>query len=141
MSRAKNLPAGERSLPAGLQCLYFLAHGWLAGLLAPVGFGLWRGSAWAGVALAFALNSFLCALFYRGDKILAERGLWRIPERCLHMWELFGGWPGAVYAWRKYRHKSRKGSFLAVSALCILLDLALVAWLIARTGGPFRTIR
>ena len=135
MKRGKNRPEGERSLPAGQQVWYFLAHGWLAGLLVPAGFGLWRRNAWEGVVLAFVLNSLLCALFYRADKRLAERGLWRIPERCLHMWELFGGWPGAVCAWRLFRHKSRKGPFLAVSLLCILLNLAIVAGYAAWTAG------
>ena len=135
MKRAKPRPAGERSLPAGRQFWYFLAHGWLAGLLVPAGFGLWRRNVWEGVALAFVLNSLLCALFYRADKRLAEQGMWRIPERCLHMWELFGGWPGAIYAWRRFRHKSRKGSFLAVSIFCILLNLAALAGYAAWTEG------
>ena len=135
MKREKTRPAGEQSLPAGLQFCYNLAHSWLAGLLVPAGFGLWRRNVWEGVALAFVLNSLLCALFYRADKRLAEQGMWRIPERCLHMWELVGGWPGAIFAWRHFRHKSRKGPFLAVSFLCILLDLAIIAGYAAWTAG------
>ena len=135
MKREKVRTADRHPLPLRHRCLAFFARGWLAGLLVPAAFGLWRRNVWEGVAFAFALNSLLCALFYREDKALAEQGMWRIPERCLHMWELAGGWPGAIFAWRHFRHKSRKGSFLAVSILCILLDLAALAGYAAWSAG------
>ena len=127
MKRRSPKPDGERALPAGHQCVYFLAHGWLMGLLVPAAVGVWRGELLWGIAAALALNSLACILFYAEDKVLAERGLWRIPERCLHMWALLGGWPGALFARRKFRHKSRKTSFRIVFWLCVLLDLAILA--------------
>jgi uncharacterized membrane protein YsdA (DUF1294 family)/cold shock CspA family protein len=48
---------------------------------------------------------------YRSDKRRAELGQWRIPEAQLHLVELCGGWPGALLAQRRFRHKMWKLGF------------------------------
>ena len=78
----------------------------------------------AGIATAFVLNSLFTIWFYKTDKLLAEQQLWRIPELSLHFWELFCGWPGALYAQRKYRHKWKKASYMVVFWLCVVLNVA-----------------
>ncbi len=50
----------------------------------------------------------------RDDKKRAATGEWRVTETELHGLELFGGWPGAFLAQRKYRHKTRKVSYQAI---------------------------
>jgi len=80
----------------------------------------------AGIATAFVLNSLLTIWFYKTDKLLAEQQLWRIPELSLHIWELFCGWPGALFAQRKYRHKWKKTSYMVAFWLCVLLNVAAV---------------
>lgn len=84
----------------------------------------------AGIAAAYLLNSLFTVWFYREDKRLAERQLRRIPEFHLHFWELFCGWPGALYAQRKYRHKWKKVSYMIVFWLYVLLNLIAVVCLV-----------
>jgi len=80
----------------------------------------------AGIATAFVLNSLFTVWFYKTDKRQAERQLRRIPEFSLHFWELFCGWPGALYAQKKYHHKWKKTSFMAVFWLYVVLNVAVV---------------
>lgn len=61
-----------------------------------------------GAPLSMSVITFFT---YRDDKGRAQRGNWRIPEATLHCLELFGGWPGAFLAQRRYRHKTVKASF------------------------------
>jgi uncharacterized membrane protein YsdA (DUF1294 family) len=90
----------------------------------------WRIAVLAGLATAFLLNSLFTVWFYKEDKRLAEQQLRRIPEFHLHFWELFCGWPGALYAQRKYRHKWKKISYMVVFWLYVVLNLGMAASLL-----------
>ena len=48
---------------------------------------------------------------YALDKSAAQKGAWRTQESTLHLLSLAGGWPGALIAQQKLRHKSKKESF------------------------------
>lgn len=61
--------------------------------------------------LLYPAASLCCYLLYRSDKRLARKGQRRIPENLLHVAELLGGWPGALIAQQRYRHKTRKLSY------------------------------
>ena len=87
---------------------------------------LWRAAVFAGIATAFVLNSLFTIWFYKVDKQQAERQLRRIPEFSLHFWELFCGWPGALYAQKKYHHKWKKTSYMAVFWLYVVLNVTAV---------------
>ena len=76
-----------------------------------------------GIWLAFVVNSLLTILFYWEDKHLAQYKYWRIPEKCLHVWELLCGWPGALYAQQAFRHKRSKTSFMIVFWLCAAVNI------------------
>lgn len=66
-------------------------------------------------ALAFyVFMSWITYRCYAGDKAAAQKGTWRTPENTLHLLALFGGWPGALVAQQKLRHKNKKSSFLVV---------------------------
>ena len=90
----------------------------------------WNVAALAGIATAFVLNSLLTIWFYKEDKRLAEQQLRRIPEFCLHFWELFCGWPGALYAQKKYHHKWKKTSYMVVFWLYVVLNVLAVGCLV-----------
>ncbi|MGV8333982.1 DUF1294 domain-containing protein, partial [Pseudomonas aeruginosa] len=55
--------------------------------------------------LAYPLASLLAFALYWQDKRSAARGDWRTPEVRLHLFELLGGWPGALFAQQVFRHK------------------------------------
>lgn len=111
-----------------------LAHAWPLGLIAPGAWALASGGARGAVAFAFAVSS-LCALaVYAEDKWRAQRQCWRVPEFCLHMWELLCGWPGAILAQRLFRHKRSKLSYQIVFWLIVAANCALV-WLFFARGG------
>ncbi len=81
----------------------------VAGIIRMVLGGL---SAWA--LLVYPVASLLAFFFYGQDKRSALRGAWRTQEAVLHLWELLGGWPGALIAQQVFRHKTRKVSFQVV---------------------------
>ena len=87
---------------------------------------LWRTAVFAGIATAFVLNSLFTIWFYKVDKQQAEKQLRRIPEFSLHFWELFCGWPGALYAQKKYHHKWKKTSYMVVFWLYVVLNVTIV---------------
>jgi uncharacterized membrane protein YsdA (DUF1294 family) len=60
---------------------------------------------------------------YGLDKFKAQKGLWRIPEKTLHILELCCGWPGALLAQRLLRHKSYKKSFRIVFWVMVVLNI------------------
>lgn len=111
-----------------------LAHGWPLGLVLPAAFAALWGGARGGLAFAFALNSLCALMVYAEDKWRAQRQCWRVPEFCLHMWELLGGWPGALVAQRLFRHKRSKLSYQIVFWLAVAANLVLV-WLFFARGG------
>jgi uncharacterized membrane protein YsdA (DUF1294 family)/cold shock CspA family protein len=62
----------------------------------------------------YGLMSLVTIAAYSIDKGRAEKHLYRIPEKRLHLLELLGGWPGALLAQLFYRHKLQKLSYQAV---------------------------
>lgn len=61
------------------------------------------------------------------DKRRASKGQWRIKEETLLVWALVGGWPGGIWAMRRFRHKTSKRSFIAKYVLAVVLNLAVIA--------------
>lgn len=84
------------------------------------------------IGLMIAVASVVTAILYRIDKRRARDHEPRIAEKTLLMWSLVGGWPGGWIAGRCLHHKTRKTSYRAKFALCVVLNLALlvgVVWL------------
>lgn len=92
---------------------------------------------WLPIAvLAFYLVASVVAFFaYAFDKSAAERGKWRIQESTLHLFALFGGWPGALAAHRWLRHKSAKASFQATFWATVVINCGALGWLISPFGA------
>ena len=88
------------------------------------------GPVLAGIATAYLFNSLFTIWFYKEDKSQAERQLRRIPEFHLHFWEAFCGWPGALYAQRKYHHKWKKRSYMIVFCLYVVANVLAVGYLV-----------
>lgn len=71
---------------------------------------------------------------YALDKSAAKRGAWRTSESTLHILALVGGWPGALVAQRRLRHKSRKQPFRAVFWATVVINCAAFIWLFSPEG-------
>jgi uncharacterized membrane protein YsdA (DUF1294 family)/cold shock CspA family protein len=83
----------------------------------------------------YAGASLVTFIAYAIDKSAAQSGRWRTQESTLHLLSLIGGWPGALIAQNRLRHKSRKGSFLLVFWATALLNCGGLAWLLTAPGG------
>ena len=83
----------------------------------------------------YFIISLLTFLLYAKDKSAAKKGAWRTPESTLHLFSLFGGWPGALVAQQRLRHKSKKQPFRFVFWLTVLLNCAGFGWLLTPTGA------
>lgn len=76
----------------------------------------------------YLLLSLLTIVFYGWDKRAAEKGNWRTSELTLQLLALLGGWPGAIWAQQKLRHKSKKLSFRLELWLMIFINISVFAW-------------
>jgi uncharacterized membrane protein YsdA (DUF1294 family) len=73
-----------------------------------------------------AVTSLVSFAAYGFDKRRAATGGRRVPERTLHLLAFSGGWPGAIVAQRRFRHKTRKVPFLAAFWRVVVLHGILV---------------
>ncbi|OQY28296.1 MAG: hypothetical protein B6244_07780 [Candidatus Cloacimonetes bacterium 4572_55] len=69
--------------------------------------------------IGYLFLSIISFLLYYIDKKRAENKQWRISEVALHIWEFLGGWPGALIAQQKIRHKNKKRSYQIVFWLIV----------------------
>jgi uncharacterized membrane protein YsdA (DUF1294 family)/cold shock CspA family protein len=88
------------------------------------------------LVLAFYfVASVFTFIMYAVDKSAAQNGDWRTPESTLHFLSLVGGWPGALIAQQKLRHKSKKQSFRAVFWVTVLVNFCVFIWLLTPNGN------
>lgn len=82
------------------------------------------------IFVAMAMLSVASYVLYAFDKNQAQKNAWRVPEATLHGLAVLGGWPGAVLAQLRLRHKTQKGTFRLVFAGCALLNVFMLAYLL-----------
>ena len=88
------------------------------------------------VVIYFYLGaSFVAFCAYALDKSAAKNNMWRTPESTLHLFSMIGGWPGALFAQRLLRHKSKKQSFRTVFWVTVLLNFSALSWLLFTPDG------
>ncbi len=90
---------------------------------------LGRAPAW--VLVAYAMLGAVSFGVYGFDKRAARRGDWRVTEASMHGIDLIGGIAGGLLGQLMFRHKTRKGSFAAASALIAAGHIAALGTLIA----------
>jgi uncharacterized membrane protein YsdA (DUF1294 family) len=71
--------------------------------------------------------SVAAVLTYWWDKRRAETGGRRVPELTLHLLAFLGGWPGAWWAQRRLRHKTRKVPFQVAFWLLVAAHLVVAS--------------
>jgi uncharacterized membrane protein YsdA (DUF1294 family)/cold shock CspA family protein len=71
----------------------------------------------------YLLISIFTYFIYEMDKYYAINNKYRISEKSLLLLSLFGGWPGALIAQQKFRHKNKKSSFQISFWLTIFVNI------------------
>lgn len=122
---ASRSSGGPDRLPRTLIGLLFLAGIAIASLAGYC--PLWLAAVYGGLSL-------ITFWVYSLDKASAKSGLDRVPEKMLQMLALFGGWPGALIAQEKRRHKNRKASFQMMFWVVVALNLAALYWVCVNLG-------
>lgn len=82
----------------------------------------------------YFMMSLLAYRLYASDKAAAISGSRRISENSLHIVSLIGGWPGALIARKKYRHKTIKHPFRTFFWLTVILNILATAWFLSPSG-------
>lgn len=82
----------------------------------------------------YIIISLLTFILYAKDKSAAQKGTWRTPESTLHLLSLAGGWPGALIAQQKLRHKTQKQPFRFIFLLTVILNCLALIWLCTPAG-------
>ena len=72
--------------------------------------------------------SLITYIVYAMDKSAAREKRWRTSENTLHVLSLIGGWPGALIAQEKLRHKSKKQSFRMIVWFMIFINIGIFFW-------------
>lgn len=87
------------------------------------------------VLLFYVVISVLTFAVYAWDKAAARRGAWRTSEATLHLLGVAGGWPGALIARHRLRHKSRKQPFRTRFWVTVAVHCGVLLWLLTPAGG------
>jgi uncharacterized membrane protein YsdA (DUF1294 family)/cold shock CspA family protein len=113
----------KRKLSLFHRLIKLLSNAWPLVIIIYLLLGYLRSKSNQIIFLVFVVNSLLTILFYYEDKYRARFKYWRIKESVLHIWELLGGWPGALYAQYAFHHKKSKLSYMIVFALCVAINV------------------
>jgi len=100
-----------------------------------VGFSVFTAKLPFQILALYIAASVLTFIVYALDKSAAKSGEWRTKENTLHLLSLAGGWPGALIAQQRLRHKTKKQSFRLVFWVTVLLNCGAFAWLFTPNGS------
>lgn len=87
------------------------------------------------ILVLYFVTSLMTFFMYAMDKSAAKKGTWRTQESTLHMFALIGGWPGALVAQQKLRHKSKKKPFRFVFWITVTVNCCTFLWLFTPSGS------
>ena len=80
------------------------------------------------VPALFLLMNLIGFLLMRADKLRAQRGEWRIPERVLFALAFFLGAPGAYAGMLVFRHKTQHRLFSVGLPVLSAAEIIFVLW-------------
>jgi len=79
------------------------------------------------VAALYLATSIASYIAYASDKSAAQTRQWRVSESALLGLGLLGGWPGAIVAQQRLRHKTQKASFRQAFWGTVVLNVLVLA--------------
>jgi uncharacterized membrane protein YsdA (DUF1294 family) len=103
-------------------------------LMAGLTYSYWYGYTPVLCSVLYLIASVFSYYLYAKDKKAARSGMWRVPEKTLHLSSLLFGWPGSIVAQRTLRHKTQKSRFQIVFFIMLSLNLCLLLWLHSPSG-------
>ena len=77
-------------------------------------------------SLLIVFSSVMTYAAYAKDKKAAINNEWRVPEKTLHLMSVFFGWPGAVIAQERLRHKTQKTSFVVMFWVTVSINIGVI---------------
>lgn len=83
----------------------------------------------------YAVLGLVTYMIYAKDKAAAQNNDWRTPESTLHLLSALGGWVGAMVAQTYLRHKSQKPDFRMTYYLTVVINLAILLFILAGAGS------
>ena len=107
--------------------------------LVALGCASWLGRVPDEVLWLYFGASAITFMAYAMDKSAARRGGWRTPESTLHLLSLAGGWPGALLAQQRLRHKSSKAGFQWAFWFTVIANLAGLGLMLGDSGRDLMT--
>jgi len=87
-------------------------------------------------AALYLLMSVITFSLYARDKKAALAKQWRVSESALLGLGLFGGWPGAIFAQQRLRHKTQKPMFRQAFWGTVVLNVLVFAILTTALREP-----
>jgi len=76
-----------------------------------------------------AIINIVVLVIYGGDKLFAKLDTWRVPEKVLLLFAVFGGSVGALLDMQLFRHKTRHLKFRYGVPVILLLQIAGIVYL------------
>jgi uncharacterized membrane protein YsdA (DUF1294 family)/cold shock CspA family protein len=121
-----------------------------SGIAVPMAFAISFLAALAALAMVGRLEISWLALYYVAsiitygvyahDKTAAQNGGRRTPELTLHLMSLVGGWPGALIAQVRLRHKTRKLSFLIGYWFTVIVNCIALGVIVGKGVSPMKLL-
>ena len=130
VSRAGDIKPQNSKMPYGMLSVTVAAV-----FLFSVGAAVFKAKTPPAIFVVYLILSLITYVTYALDKAAARKGDWRTKESTLHALALIGGWPGALIAQQKLRHKSKKPSFRVVFWLTVVLNCGVFAWSLTPGGS------
>ena len=72
------------------------------------------------------------------DKHKARKGAFRIPEAVLFLFSVIGGSIGSLLGMFLFHHKTRKWKFRSGMPAILIIQIAVIAWLVLFSGVELR---
>jgi len=107
---------------------------WLVAVVTALGLGAFVLPTAGRLRLYTLILSSITFILYGYDKAQARSFGWRVSEKTLHVFEFFGGWPGALIGQHFFRHKTAKLSY-QITFWLIFVVHRLFWWAIFKNGS------